>query len=167
MDFRPRLFFFDPEIWQLAIRLKQQTINANGPLPLYAEALSVLLAHELVRLNGGAIFTPARGGLTGLQRKRVANFIEENLARDVKLSEVAAVAELSPYHFARVFKQSFGVPPHRYHIGRRIERAKEMLSDRSVTEVALAVGFAETSSFSAAFRRATGVTPSEFRRRTG
>ena len=164
IDFRPRLFFFDPEIWQLASRLKQQTVNAGGPLPHYAEALSVLLAHELVRLNGGVGVALARGGLTGLQQKRVSDFIEEHLARDLKLSELAALVELSPDHFARAFKQSFGVPPHRYHIGRRIERAKEMLSTRSVTDVALAVGFAETSSFSAAFRRATGFTPSEFRR---
>jgi AraC family transcriptional regulator len=122
------------------------------------------LAHELVRLNGSAASVIARGGLTGLQQKKVADFIEENLARDVKLSELAAVAELSSYHFARAFKQSFGVPPHRYHVGRRIERAKEILSSRSVTEVALAVGFAETSSFSAAFRKMTGRTPTEFRR---
>jgi methylphosphotriester-DNA--protein-cysteine methyltransferase len=73
-------------------------------------------------------------------------------------------SRLSPYHFARAFKQSFGVPPHRYHIERRIARAKELLSGSSVTEVAMAVGFAETSSFSTAFRRATGFTPSEFRR---
>jgi len=163
-DFRPRLFFFDPEIWQITAKLKQQTLNADGPSPHYAEALSVLLAHELVRLNGSAASVIARGGLTGLQQKKVADFIEENLARDVKLSELAAVAELSSYHFARAFKQSFGIPPHRYHVGRRIERAKEMLSSRSVTEVAMAVGFAETSSFSAAFRRTTGRTPTEFRR---
>lgn len=77
-DFHPRLFFFDPEIWQLASRLKQQTANADGALPHYAEALSVLLAHELVRLNGGAMVALARGGLTGLQQKRVADFIEEH-----------------------------------------------------------------------------------------
>jgi AraC-like DNA-binding protein len=166
-DFRPRLFFFDPDIWQLTAKLKQQTLNADGPLPHYAEALGVLLAHELMRMNGGAISVQARGGLTGLQAKRVADFVEENLAREVKLSELAAIAELSPYHFARAFKQSFGIPPHRYHTGRRIERAKEMLSNRSVTEVALAVGFAETSSFSAAFRKTTGLTPTEFRRGIG
>ena len=97
----------------------------------------------------------------------MADFVEENLARELKLSELAAIAELSPYHFARAFKQSFGIPPHRYHTGRRIERAKEMLSNRSVTEVALAVGFAETSSFSAAFRKTTGLTPTEFRRGIG
>ena len=68
--------------------------------------------------------------------------------------------------FARAFKASFGVPPHRYHLERRILRAKELLiaPDGSVTAVALAVGFAETSSFSAAFRRLTGTTPSRYRR---
>jgi len=69
------------------------------------------LAHELVRQNGGAIVALARGGLTGLQQKRVSDFIEEHLARDVKLSELAALVDLSPYHFARAFKQSFGIPP--------------------------------------------------------
>ena len=97
------------------------------------------------------------------QQKRVTDYIEENLSHDVKLSELAALAELSPYHFARAFKQSSGVPPHRYHIERRIARAKELLSGSSVTEVAMAVGFAETSSFSTAFR-GHGLTPSEFRR---
>ena len=69
-----------------------------------------------------------------------------------------------PAHLASPIKTSFGQPPHRYHLGRRIERAKALLSGQSVTEVALAVGFAETSSFSAAFRRVTGVSPREFRR---
>ena len=77
---------------------------------------------------------------------------------------LAGLVDLSPYHFARAFKRSFGVPPHRYHVGRRIERAKALLRDRSVTEVALAVGFAETSSFSAAFRRTTRATPQDYRR---
>lgn len=109
----------------------------------------------------------ARGGLTARQQRRIADFIEENLAEDLRLTTLARLAGLSSYHFARAFKQSFGVPPHRYHTGRRIERAKMLLqsSSRSVTEVALAVGFAETSSFSAAFRKSTGVAPSDYRRR--
>jgi AraC family transcriptional regulator len=77
---------------------------------------------------------------------------------------MARFVDLGPYHFARAFKQSFGVPPHRYHIERRIACAKELLSGNSVTEVAMAVGFAETSSLSTALRRATGFTPREFRR---
>jgi len=109
---------------------------------------------------------PARGGLTARQQRRIADFIEEHLAEDLPLAALAALAGLSSYHFARAFKQSFGVPPHRYHTGRRIERAKTLLrtSSRSVTEVALGIGFAETSSFSAAFRKFTGVAPSDYRR---
>jgi methylphosphotriester-DNA--protein-cysteine methyltransferase len=68
--------------------------------------------------------------------------------------------------FSRSFKQSFGRPPHRYHTGRRIERAKALLAQpaQSVTEIGFTVGFSEASSFTAAFRRETGLTPSSYRR---
>ncbi len=164
IEFKPRLFFFDAELWRLTEKLKQET-NNGGRLPHYGQALSVLLGHELIRIGTDAI-APAggKGGLSGWQEKRVACFIEEHLAEELTLSALADLVGLSPYHFARAFKRSFGVPPHRYHTGRRIERAKVLLAERSVTDVALAVGFAETSSFSAAFRRATGASPREFRR---
>src|SRR6202011_613950 len=73
---------------------------------------------------------------------------------------------LSPYHFCRSFKHSFGMPPHRYHANRRIEQAKRLLANRelSVTAIALDVGFSETSTFTAAFHRLTGQTPSGYRR---
>jgi AraC family transcriptional regulator len=106
----------------------------------------------------------ARGGLAGWQRKRVLEFIEEHLSETIALSTLSGLAQLSPYHFARAFRQALGMPPHRYHMNRRVERAKSLLADRSVTEVALAVGYAETSSFSSSFRKATGMSPSEFRR---
>jgi AraC family transcriptional regulator len=82
------------------------------------------------------------------------------------LHELAAVAQLSAYHFARSFKQSFGVPPHRYHMSRRMERAKALLEvpARTVTDVGLMLGFTETSSFTSAFRRSVGVTPTDYRR---
>jgi AraC family transcriptional regulator len=74
---------------------------------------------------------------------------------------------LSPYHFSRAFKQSFGMPPHRYLTNQRIERAKSLLAARklSVTEIGLDVGFSETSSFTSAFRKVTGETPTDYRRR--
>ena len=106
----------------------------------------------------------ARGGLAGWQRKRVLEFIEDHLQETISLSTLSALAQLSPYHFTRAFKQALGMPPHRYHMNRRVERATSLLVDRSVTEVALAVGYAETSSFSSGFRRLTGMTPTEFRR---
>jgi len=107
-----------------------------------------------------------RGGLAPWQQKRVAAYIEERVANDIPLATLAELARLSPYHFCRSFKRSFGMPPHRYHAIRRIERAKQLLADRqlSVTTIALDVGFSDTSRFSAAFHRLTGQTPSCYRR---
>jgi AraC family transcriptional regulator len=165
--FQPRLFFFDEELWRLSLKLRDAALNRDS-FTHYGEALGVLLGHELVRLNGG--HAPggiiARGGLSGRQRKRVADFIEEHVADEIRLSALAQLVDLSPYHFARAFKQSFGLSPHRYHLGRRIDFAKTLLDEpaRSVTEIARAVGFAETSSFSAAFRKLTGTSPRDYRR---
>jgi AraC family transcriptional regulator len=141
----------------------------GGPITQYDEALGVMSGHDMIRTSGG-IAPPhvvARGGLSSWQQKKVVEFIEQNLAGDIRLTVMASVVGLSPYHFGRAFKQSFGVPPHRYHVQRRIERAKILLAEvsQSVTAVAIAVGFAETSSFSAAFRRVTGVSPRVFRRK--
>jgi AraC family transcriptional regulator len=168
--FKPRLFFRDPELWSIASKLKAQADNPAPGHEQYAEALGILLAHELLRLNNGDAVAAkevdyVRGGLAAWQRTRVTDYVEEHLAETVLLSQLADAARLSPFHFARAFKQSFGLPPLRYVTGRRIERAKSLLaSDASVTQVGLAVGFAETSSFTTAFRRHTGVTPTAFRR---
>jgi AraC family transcriptional regulator len=82
------------------------------------------------------------------------------------LTTLARVARLSPYHFCRAFKQSFGLPPHQYQAVRRIEQARVLLAnpERSVTHIGLALGFSQTSSFTTAFRKATGLTPSAYRR---
>jgi AraC family transcriptional regulator len=108
----------------------------------------------------------ADGGLASWQQNRVAAFIDENLGQRIALADLARIARLSPFHFARAFKRSFGVPPHRYHRNRRIDRAKDLLahSCHSVTEIALQVGFSESSAFATAFRRTTGFAPSEYRR---
>jgi AraC family transcriptional regulator len=125
-------------------------------------------AHDLHWPPGadGSPTAASRGGLSGWQRKAVTAHIDNHLAEAVRLAELAALVRLSPYHFARAFKQSFGAPPHRYHVGRRIARAKDLLADPeyTITAIARELGFAETSSFSATFRRVTGASPSTFRR---
>ena len=108
---------------------------------------------------------PARGGLAPWQQRRVVEFIEQNLAEDTSLDGLAKLVRLSPYHFLRSFKRSLGEPPHRYWTARRIERAKTLLANpgASITEVAFQVGFSGTSAFSAAFRRITGQTATDYR----
>jgi AraC family transcriptional regulator len=170
-EFKPRLFFRDPALWAIATKLKAQADSPTPGRQQYAEALGILLAHELLRLNNDGEAVAAReadyvrGGLAAWQKTRVSDYVEEHLAETVLLAQLAEIARLSPFHFARAFKQSFGLPPLRYVTGRRIARAKSLLAgETSVTQVGLAVGFAETSSFTTAFRRHTGLTPTAFRR---
>ena len=109
---------------------------------------------------------PARGGLVGWQQRTVTAYIEEHLAEQIPLATLARLVRLSPDYFCRAFKQSFGEPPHRYHNARRIEQAKMLLGEPapSVTEIGLRLGFSDTSSFSTAFRKAIGLTPTAYHR---
>ena len=161
-----QLFFENNTLWETAVRLGAAI--EEGSEQRYSEALGVLVAHELLRMHSHVKRRgpPARGGLAAWQQRIVAGYIEEHLAEQIPLAALAKLVDLSSYHFCRVFKQSFGVPPHRYHRIRRIECAKTLLANPavSVTETALVLGFSETSSFSAAFRDTTGTTPTAYRR---
>jgi AraC family transcriptional regulator len=163
----PALVFFDDAgLRDIAIRL-QSLVVATEPIDrVYCESLGVVLAHELVRVCSGAARTPFKGGLAGWQQRAVAMYIEEHVANPIPLGTLAEIARLSPFHFSRAFKQTFGMPPHRFHTHRRIERAKSLLADptATVTAVGMAVGFSETSSFSTSFRKMTGETPTSFQR---
>jgi AraC family transcriptional regulator len=164
----PRLFFFDQAVWDTALKLKAEVENSDPSSHQYVEALSLVLMHELIRLERtkpGAT-KPLRGGLPARQQKRVVEFIEEHLAEDISLTTLAELVDLSLYHFARAFKQSFGVPPHRYHMARRMDCAKSLLqrSALSVTQIGIQIGFRETSSFTRAYRKFAGVSPSKYRR---
>jgi len=165
-EFAPRLFFEDTALWVTVLKLRQLIEQPIPGSQLYFDALSAVLMHELIGLNCGTgrLETRLRGGLAAWQQRAVAAYIEENLCGHISLATLASLARLSPYHFCRAFKRSFGMPPHCYHTVRRIERAKVLLEQRqhSVTEIGLALGFHETSSFSATFRKVTGVTPTAY-----
>ena len=127
-----------------------------------------MLAHQLVRLQLGIqpVRPAAMGGFATWQCNRVVEYIDAHLSEAISLIELAELARLSPFHFARAFKRSFGAPPHRFHVERRIERAKTLLAKPalSITDIALELGYSETGSFTAAFRRITGRTPTRYRR---
>src|SRR5262245_36427202 len=161
----PQLFFEDASLWTTLNKLRSLIDGAGRESLPYFEALGTVLMHELVRLNSRA-GAPARGGLAAWQQRLAASYIEEHLSEHIPLAALASLVRLSPYHFSRAFKQSFGAPPHRYHTYRRIERAKALLERHvlSVTDIGLSLGFNETSTFTTTFRKVTGLTPSRYDR---
>jgi AraC family transcriptional regulator len=168
MPLSPRLFFEDEALSSTARKLQTLIENRESNTQRYFDALSIVLAHEVMGVTGGAAGAklPVRGGLAAWQQRIVTEYIEENVAEQIPLATLAGLVRLSTHYFCRAFKQSFRVPPHHYHSGRRIEHAKTLLAKptSSVTEIAMSLGFSTTSSFTAAFRKATGQTPTEYRR---
>lgn len=107
----------------------------------------------------------ASGGLPWARLRRVTEHIQDNLGRDLRLAELSELVHMSPYHFARLFKRSTGVSPHRFLLRRRIDRAMALLAAPgcSIAEVTGAVGFRTASHFTTVFRRITGITPGAYR----
>ena len=105
------------------------------------------------------------GGLPACRLRRVTAYIDENLHRELRLAELGAIAHMSPFHFARLFKRSTGVPPHQFVLQRRVEQARVRLVTQplEVAEIARSVGFQAPSHFTTTFRRITGMTPTAYR----
>jgi AraC-like DNA-binding protein len=167
----PRLYFENTALWDTALKLTAVIESLAADNRSYLEALGHVLAHELARVDAATSHAQpfVRGGIAAWQQRVVTSYIEEHLAESISLATLAKLVNLSTYHFCRAFKQSFGIPPHRYHTSRRIERAKTLLAKPapSVTDIGLEMGFSQTSSFTAAFRRATGLTPTAYSRSLG
>jgi AraC family transcriptional regulator len=167
-DYAAKAHFEDVVVWETAAKLKSAIEKGQARRPLYLSALSSVLAIELSRYddNSERDAAPSRGGLACWQKRSVVGYIEEHLGEQICLITLAQLARLSQHHFCRAFKQSFGIPPHQYQVRRRIEQAKLLLADSSIsiTDVGFTVGYSQTSSFSVAFRKITGWTPSEYRR---
>jgi len=164
----PRLHFRSASLWQTVLKLRAVLDEGSNSCQRYADAIAVVLGHELLRSGTIARSAPdrVRSGLAVWQRQRVAQYIEEHLAEPIPVATMAASARLSRFHFCRAFRQSFGVSPHRYHLQRRVERAKTLLGRAgiAVTDIAFDVGYQELSAFTAAFRRLVGLTPTAYRR---
>ncbi len=167
---RPDLIFSEQrELTRHAAGYIQRAMNTREPPTcLEMEGRVMLLLDALLALHDGRPPSVAQGGLAGWQLRRITAFMNEHAHQDLALEELAALAGLSAKHFARAFRQSTGVPPHRWLIERRIERAKKLLitGDLGLAEIAVACGFADQSHFTAAFRRGMGVTPGAFRKET-
>lgn len=149
-----------------------ELLSGTDPSKLLIDSLGVQLATHLLRrwsnLAGTwpAMRVPASAGLAPWQLRRVTEAMEGQLDNDPGLTDLAALVGLSPSHLCRSFKVSTGLPPHAWLQQRRMQRARELLANPrlSLTDVAQMVGYSGQSAFGAAFRRSTGLTPSEYRR---
>lgn len=112
-EIAPRLFFFDQAIWETAMKLCALIETPSASSRLYADALAAVLALEVLSLQSGTRIhlRGAQGGLAARQERIVKEYINEHLAEDISLGELSALAVLSPTHFSRAFKSSFGASP--------------------------------------------------------
>jgi AraC family transcriptional regulator len=134
----------------------------------YAEALSLALASRVASLCASAPDADrCIASLSSKQLARITEHIVKNLSAPLTIDRLAAVANMSPFHFARCFKQTTGFTPHQFVIRERIVRARAMLSSdsQSIGDVAMALGFASQSHFADVYRRVTGTTPRSTRSR--
>ncbi|WP_419735221.1 helix-turn-helix domain-containing protein [Pseudomonas sp. COR18] len=124
-----------------------------------------LLDHALLNQVGLRQGLRLKGGLAAHQRRLLVDYIDHRLEQPLSLGELAGLCTLSEYHFARMFRHSFGLPPHQYVLARRLARARVLLrgSARPLGEIALACGFASASHFTNRFRQVLGATPGQYR----
>lgn len=157
---------FDAPGIRLAFRNLWALSEDEGvPSRLLARAAGCEILAELCRL-GGRPFAPVRGGLAPWAERRCLELMHARLSEDISLDELAAEARLSPFHFARMFKQSLGVPPRVYLTRLRMERACELLehTDLPITEIALEVGYSSNQVLARVFLKHMRVSPSDYRR---
>jgi AraC family transcriptional regulator len=165
MQLREHTFLEDP---QQAQRFRQLlALNWDEPAErlLTSSIAHELISHTLLSQVGARQGLRLKGGLAAHQRRQLVAYIDSQLAEPISLGQLAGLCALSEYHFARMFRASFGLPPHQYVLARRLDRARQMLRGTLLPlgEIALACGFASASHFTNRFRQVLGGTPGEYR----
>ena len=166
----PQYWIQDPLIHAIGTALEEELASPHATSGSYAESLGVaLVAHifarysdpDLARRNGGAA---SRTQYTA-QIGRSLEFIGNHLEGDLSLEDLAAVANMSKFHFAKSFRQAMGIAPHQYLVKLRVEKARKLLAEKkmSVEEVANRVGYADKGHFAAQFRKIVGISPNQYR----
>jgi AraC family transcriptional regulator len=166
-DIETRHEMFDARLSWLVQALHAEAQRGAPGGCLFAEGLSIALLAWLREHYGRrpAAGTRGRGGLTPGQQRRVRDCVEAYIGEDLSVARLAQEAALSPERFARVFKTSFGCTPYRWVQQRRVEEAIRLLktTTKSISEIALELGFASQSHFTQVFKQMTGTTPARLR----
>lgn len=163
----PSLLVRDPFLVELAKNLSEEL--RFGPLSeLFSQSVAAIAVSHLIRRysNKPNALPIYRGGLGPAREKRVRQYIREHLDTQLSLEELAGIADISPNHFASLFRQTIGTTPHKFVVGQRVERAKRLLerSKLPLIDIAMRCGFQDQSQFTTTFRRYVGVTPGRYKR---
>jgi AraC family transcriptional regulator len=158
----------DETLHSLGLALLPALKNPNSSSQLFVDQIGLaILAHAAHRYGRVLVKeTSIRGGLAPWQIRRATEFLEANVRSNTSLYSVATECELSVSHFARAFRKTFGQPPYRWLIERRVDMAKKYLlhSDLPLADIALRCGFADQSALNKSFRRLLNQSPGEWRR---
>lgn len=163
----------DPGILAISYLFQEELDRPSASEPIYTDSLTQIFVTHLLRhyctLSQKTSSTSTRtpDGTSDRRIQEVLDYIHSYLGQPLRLAELAAIANISQYHFARLFKQTLGVSPYQYIIRQRIEKAKTLLIEgkHSIAEVSSLVGFADQSRFAKHFKKYVGVTPTAFVRR--
>jgi len=175
LHLRSRFGFQDEHLRQLARCLETQCLHGEPFGRLFTDSLSdaflqCLSAHHASGSGPADMAEPRRspGTFSPQARAKVYRYIEDHLASDIGLDDLARLVDFSPQHFQRVFKKTFGASPYQFVLGLRIEHAKALIrhGKLSIAEVALACGFSDQSHFSTSFSGRVGISPSRYRRQS-
>ena len=147
----------------LLIEIREKQMGSS----LYIESLTTMLKVHLLRNYCALkpIIPDYKGGLAQYKLRKAIAFIQENLDRDLGLKSLASIVDMSPYHFARMFKQSTGLTPYQYLVRQRLTKAKELLrfTEMAIADIGYTVGYRNSSHFAKVFRRQVGVSPTSYR----
>jgi AraC family transcriptional regulator len=165
--FQTRRGEFDLSIANFARCFKAELESGSYCGVLYGESLALAFALHLIECHRDRSQKLRRltGRLTSLQLKEVIEYIHEHLSEELSLVDLADRLNLSPFHFARLFKNSLAISPHQYVMQNRIERAKKLIAvsaKPNITEIGLQVGFFDGAHFTKVFKRVVGIAPKTF-----
>jgi AraC family transcriptional regulator len=168
-DYRLALLNDDLVVAQITKGILRFIGRSDEPSVLALDQLSLILGAHLMQ-HYGVLHKTGRhsnGGLAPWQKRRASELLHENMHGHIRLSEIARECGLSVSHFARSFKTSFGISTHQWLIRHRIDHAKQLMSQTSMSliEIAIQSGFNDQAAFTHAFHQLVGVSPGRWRRR--
>jgi AraC family transcriptional regulator len=168
LGFESHWIFEDRQLHLLLSEMRREMETGWETGPLYGDHLGMSLSIALIQKYSRdvTISRQARGGISRVRLQHVLEYIAANSHLEIKLENLAEVAGMSRFHFARLFRSAMGVTPHRYLMDQRLQQAKALLrlDTRAVSEIAVETGFANAGHFAHSFRLYVGASPTEWKR---